>query len=219
MRVKEIKFQMSNKVAKLFAILLLFGLVNYYSINIVSDNNTNSLRLSVNSLEYEFNGLFNDRHSVFKIWSNITVENTSPEEITLLFSGGQWDTQVVCILANKNLEVVVSEGITLPAIWPITFPPGLTNTVDYVELHIYGYNLTRLPEGSYRLTIGEDLSEFYEEIKGPAKIYFSVNNKHELFFSENLYSLSFPITYLLIPVCTLLILVYRRFKIKKKVII
>lgn len=216
MRVKKIKIQMSNKVAKLLVILLLFALVNYYSINIVSDNNTNSLRLSVNSLEYEFESLFNGHHSVFDIFTNITIENTSSENITVGFGDTSlWDTQVDCILANKSLEIAVYEGTRAFVNVFITFLPGLTTMVDYAELHVYGYKLSFLPEGSYKITIGEDHLEYYEEIKGPAIGSFSVNDKHELSFSENPNFLSFSEFYLLIPACTILMLVYRRFTKRK----
>jgi hypothetical protein len=167
-------------VVSLLVVLLIFPLV------LRATNTTNALKLSITSIKYDFWWLSDNNNSYFLIYSNITIENTSLKKITIIFGDGcLWDTQLECSFTNESLNYSFDEGTCTMATVPITFQPGITLMGDFVELRIYNYTLPMLPEGKYTIIIGEEYSEYNEEIKDSGRSFFEVKDGILFDFAES----------------------------------
>jgi hypothetical protein len=139
----------------------------------------------------------------------MTVENTSSENITIGFGNScLWGTHVTCSFLSTDFEYSFSEGGCACVCTFVIFPPGMKKMRDHVELRIHDYNLTVLPKGRYTITIGEERSEYYEEIKEPGFNSFTVWNEHEFTFTN----LNYVNLHFLIPFWILLIIVYKKMR-------
>ena len=213
-----VKISTKKPISKLILVVsLLVTLMFFPSVSKVTST-TNALELSITSIEYEFEWLSNDQNTVFQIFSNITIENTSFKNITVTFADGcLWDTQIECSFKNESLNYSFGEGMCTLALAPLIFQPGITRMVDFVKLQIYNYTLAVLPEGRYTIIVGEEYNGYYKEIKDPGKAFFEVKEGILIDFEESSFtSIDFTSVEVLMISIIILPVVYRIFRKREK---
>lgn len=185
-----------------------------YPIGTANSNTRNALILSIIDLSWEFRR-HDENKATFLITLNVSIENTSSNNIELEFPNGcLFDIDIYARLENKSIEFrMAPEGCT-QAIEILTFCPGTTNISDGLFIYLDSPSLRELPNGYYEIIFGKAQSRYRAEIADAARAYLYIyDGGYSISYNvkpENWVSLSFIPTLIAFTLVAVGVIIRRR---------